>query len=132
MRISELHAGLESMEQIVSSRDARKLYLLNGEPSRGALVRYNPRTQSFHYILPGVSGLFLDYSRDGEWVTYQRTEDNTPWVSRTDGSDARQLTWPPESIELPRFSPNGKWIAYMAQWPGRRWRVYLQPREGGK
>ena len=35
------------------------------------------------------------------------------------------------NVELPRWSPNGKWVAFMGQMPDRPWRIFVIPVAGG-
>jgi tricorn protease len=52
------------------------------------------------------------------------------WIVDTNGGTARQLT-SHDGIELfPKFSPDGKWIAFSAEYSGNR-QVYIIPVEGG-
>lgn len=52
------------------------------------------------------------------------------WIVDSNGGTARQLT-SHEGIELfPKFSPDGKWIAYSGEYSGNR-QVYMIPVEGG-
>lgn len=53
------------------------------------------------------------------------------WTVNADGGDARHLTTH-EGMELfPKISPDGKWIAFSAEYSGSR-QVYIIPSEGGK
>jgi len=63
-------------------------------------------------FLGGISAEFLDFSKDGRWVTYVSYRDNTLWRSRSDGSESMQLTYPPMEPLLPRWSPDGKTILF--------------------
>ncbi len=52
------------------------------------------------------------------------------WIVDANGGTARQLT-SHEGIELfPKFSPDGKWIAFSGEYSGNR-QVYIIPVEGG-
>ena len=105
--------------------ESSRLFVLSEPHTRVTFTRFDPHIQAFRTILPGASGMFLDYSRDGKWVTYTSFLDGTLWVSRADGRSARQVTFPTETVELPRWSPDGKQIAYMAQRPDQPWRIYI-------
>jgi Tol biopolymer transport system component len=48
-----------------------------------------------------------------------------------DGSERIQLTFPPLRAVLPRWSPDGKQIAFNAMLPGKSWNIYLISRNGG-
>ncbi|MCI0655828.1 MAG: hypothetical protein L0170_02010 [Acidobacteria bacterium] len=52
------------------------------------------------------------------------------WIAPRTGGLARQLTSDPGLEWFPRFSPDGKWIAFIGQYDGNR-DVYLIPSEGG-
>ena len=112
------------------SLDNKKLFV-GAQQGRAELVRYDPQSQHFVSFLSGISAGELDYSRDGQWVTYISYPDQTLWRSRADGSDRLQLTFAPVAAGLPRLSPDGTQIAYIARQPGQRWKVYLVPRDGG-
>lgn len=52
------------------------------------------------------------------------------WVARIDGSDVRRLTTDDGVESTPAFSPDGKTLAFTAQYEGNR-DVYIVPIEGG-
>jgi eukaryotic-like serine/threonine-protein kinase len=53
------------------------------------------------------------------------------WTSQADGSQKIQLTYPPDHAALPRWSPDGKQIAYMGSALGKPWKAYVISAEGG-
>jgi tricorn protease len=53
------------------------------------------------------------------------------WVASTGGGIARRLTTNPGRELFPKFSPDGKWIAFTGQYDGN-FNVYIMPSEGGQ
>lgn len=52
------------------------------------------------------------------------------WLAKRDGSEPRQLTTHPASEFAPKFSPDGKWIAFSASYDNNT-DVYIMPVTGG-
>ncbi len=73
----------------------------------------------------------LDFSRDGEWVAYNDASDGTMWRSKIDGTQKLQLVFAPMSAYLPRWSPDGKQLAFFGHPPGEPWQIYVVPAQGG-
>jgi len=94
---------------------------------------YDAASRHFVPYLPGLSATDLDFSRDGQWMTYVAYPSGTLWRSKTDGSERLQLSSLPMHIFLPRWSPDGKRIAFNGTPPGQRTsHIYIVPAEGGK
>jgi dipeptidyl aminopeptidase/acylaminoacyl peptidase len=53
------------------------------------------------------------------------------WMANIDGTDVRQVTFSDRSETAPRFSPDGKWIAFVSTRGGDA-NLYLMPRAGGE
>jgi len=53
------------------------------------------------------------------------------WLSSTSGGIARRITSHPGRELFPKFSPDGKWIAFTGQYDGN-FNVYVMPAEGGQ
>ncbi len=53
------------------------------------------------------------------------------WLASTSGGEARRITSHPGLELFPKFSPDGQWIAFSAQYDGN-FNVYVIPSEGGE
>ncbi len=127
---TQLTAGPMNTGATCPSKDGRKLFV-GGWQERGQLVRYDSKSQQFLPYLSGASAEGLHFSRDGEWVAYITLQDGALWRSRVDGSQRLQLSFPPMRAGLPRWSPDGKQIVFMAMTPGKPWKISLVSAEGG-
>lgn len=126
----QLTAGPMSFSLPLPSKDGKKLYAL-GVQKRGELVRYDSKSGQFVTYLGGISAISTSSSRDGDWVAYATYPEGNLWRSNGDGSQKVQLTFPPMEAAIPRWSPDGKQIAFMGRNPGQGWRIYVVPFEGG-
>jgi dipeptidyl aminopeptidase/acylaminoacyl peptidase len=115
------------------SPDGRTVFALGRPPSGGGeLVRYDATDGVFVPFLGGLSARDVEFSRDGRWIAYVREPDGTLWRGRADGTEQRQLTFPPLTAVLPRWSPDGQKIAYMSFSPTEKWESRILSAEGGK
>ncbi len=78
-------------------------------------------------------------SPDGAWVAYtvgavdvaEDTSVGQVFMSPTAGGEAVQLTSGKKSASRPRFSPDGRWLAFLSERDGEKTQVYLLDRRGG-
>ena len=81
-------------------------------------------------------------SPDGAWVAYTvstidkaaEKSDSDIWMVKWDGSGQQRLTTSKESESAPRWSPDGKWLAFLSARANREEgaQVWLLPRAGGE
>jgi dipeptidyl aminopeptidase/acylaminoacyl peptidase len=80
-------------------------------------------------------------SPDGAWVAYTVTiadsarnrNDTDVWMSSWDGQTHLRLTSSPESESTPRWSPDGRWLAFLSgREDGKGSQVWLLDRRGGE
>jgi Tol biopolymer transport system component len=127
---TELTTGPLSYSSPAPSVDGKKLFAIGSQP-RGELGRFNQKTQQFESYFSGISAEGLDFSRDGQWVTYTLFPEGSLWRSKADGSERLQLTSTPMKALLPRWSPDQKQIVFSAMFQGERAQNYLISNHGG-
>ena len=126
----QITAGPVSYSAPVASPDRSRLFVI-GEQPRAELQRYDPKLKQFAPYLGGVSAGEIDFSRDRQWIAYKAYPDNTLWRSRVDGSEKLQLSSPPMLAAMPRWSPDGKQVAFIGTSPGTVSKLFLVSSEGG-
>ncbi len=98
---------------------------------QGQLELYDAKTKRAAPYLSGISADNLTFSRDGSWVAYVTYPQGELWRSRTDGSEALQLTTSGSIAAMPGWSPDGSRIAFSEKTMGQPWRLYVVQANGG-
>jgi Tol biopolymer transport system component len=112
------------------SVDGRRLFV-GGRQLRIEIARYDGTSKTFVPFLAGTSAEGLDFSRDRKWVAYVSYPDGMLWRSTVTGEQRLQLSAPPMQASLPRWSPDGKRIAFMASEAGRPPKIFTVSADGG-
>jgi dipeptidyl aminopeptidase/acylaminoacyl peptidase len=102
-----------------------------GRAQHGVLSRYDRNIGKFTPFLSGLSAEFTAFSKDGQWIAYVSFPEGTLWRSRVDGSERLQLSDPPTQVLYPRWSPDGKQIAFYGERPGEPDKIYTISANGG-
>ena len=115
--------------------DGTKLFVI-GQQRRFDMIRFEGQSGQSSIYLPGISAGEADFAndgktKDGQTMLYVAHPEGTLWRSKVDGSARTQLTFAPMQVHMPRWSPDGKQIVFMASVPGQPWRLYLLPADGG-
>ncbi|HKV07410.1 MAG TPA: S9 family peptidase [Thermoanaerobaculia bacterium] len=79
-------------------------------------------------------------SPDGRFVAYtvrvldpkKDNSDTDVYMVSREGGEALRLTASPKAETSPRFSPDGKWLAFLSGREGGKAQVWLLPRQGGE
>jgi Tol biopolymer transport system component len=119
----------------VPSRDGKTLFVV-GQNLAAELLRFDQGRRQFVAYLAGFSAWQVDFSRDGQWLAYVTRPKGTNregvlWRSKVDGTEKLQLTAPPVAASMPRWSSDGKIIAFVDTAAGGPWKVCLVSAEGG-
>jgi dipeptidyl aminopeptidase/acylaminoacyl peptidase len=78
-------------------------------------MKLDASTKRFARALGGESAFYAEPSPDGRWLARVRYPDGTLWRSRPDGSERLQLAGTPVEAHLPRWSPDGQRIVFVAR-----------------
>jgi serine/threonine protein kinase/Tol biopolymer transport system component len=127
---TQLTVGPLMFSNPTPSVDGKKLFVI-GQQRRFDLIRLDSKSPQFSIYLPGSSAGEADITHDGQWITYVAHPELTLWRSKADGSSRTQLTYAPMQAHMPRWSPDGTQIAFMASRPGQPWKIFVTPTEGG-
>lgn len=119
----------DSLVPVANPNDSRIFVI--GRQLRGELVRYDSGARQFVTYMNGASLDFLEFSRDGQWITYVAYPAGTLWRSKTDGSDRLQLTFAPMQVMVPHWSPDGRQIVFHGFGSGTANGTYTVSAEGG-
>src|SRR5208282_2019534 len=112
----------------VASKDGKRIFAMGGLP-RSEVLRYDGR--SFTPYLGNTSAADMAFSPDGQRVAYVSVPEYALWSSKTDGTDRTQLSDPGVmQVALPRWSPDGSQIVFMARTLNTDWRAYLAAANG--
>jgi serine/threonine protein kinase/dipeptidyl aminopeptidase/acylaminoacyl peptidase len=130
-RPGQLDTGILSATDPLPSADGKRVFFLGWAQDRNEFLRYDFKSDRFALELPGVSGTELEYSKDGKWITYVSVPDRGLFRSAADGSERLQLTAPPFSPGMPRWSPDGSQIAFQGSAHGEQQRIFIVGADGG-
>ena len=122
----QLTQGTIHIVAFTPSRDSTRLFVI-GSLARGVMMAYDPRSKHFLPYLNGLPAEQMEVSPDGKWLAYTDGMGKL-WKSRADGSEPVQLA---SSASSPRWSPDGKRIAFNVDFPTNS-KIFVIEAEGGK
>jgi DNA-binding winged helix-turn-helix (wHTH) protein/Tol biopolymer transport system component len=98
----------------------------------GELQNLDTKLKTWVPVLDGISAEQAEYDRGGRRIAYVSYPQRSLWVRQADGSRPIQFTSPPMVPLLPRWSPDGRSIAFSAQEsPDKPMRTYIVDTESG-
>ena len=125
-----LTVGQMSSVSPLPSTDGKTIFFIGSTP-RGELVRYDLQKRPFVPYLPGLSADCLAFSRDGTRVAWTTVPEGTLWQSKADGTDRRELTFPPIRSLVSTLVAGRDADCLLAQEPGKPSEIYIVPAAGG-
>ena len=126
----QLTSGAITYGYPLPSKDGKRLFTVAGLV-RGELERHDAKSNTLEPFLSGISAQDVAFSKDGQWVAYVSYPEGTLWRSKADGSDRLQISFAPLYAMLPRWSPDGKQLAFFDYENGKPSRIYLVSADGG-
>lgn len=127
----QLTSGMADHSSPLPLADERSLALLH-QVVKSELSQYDRTRGRWLPLVEGVPATTGAFRRDGGALAFTRVPGRALWRCDMPGCrDQVQLTKGPEAITMPRWSPDGEWIACMASTPGSPWRVIVVPSRGG-
>lgn len=125
----QLTFGPNSAVSPAAAVDGRHILYYSGV-LRQRMQRFDLHSRNFVPLRIGNESL-LSYSRDGRWIAYVDAQTHALIRSRTDGSERLDLSSSEVNPEFPRWSPDGRWIAFQGRAADRAGALYIVAATGG-
>jgi Tol biopolymer transport system component/DNA-binding winged helix-turn-helix (wHTH) protein len=117
-------------------KEGHRIFFITGTGVNEYLVRYDSKAREFVPYLP--NNLFVTYPVafwHKDWMAYSASPGGELpaqiWRSRTDGADRQELTSFPLGTRSPRWSPDGKQLAFDGLTSADQAMTYVIPSGGG-
>lgn len=125
-----LTAGPLSVYSPQFSPSGRRIFYV-GDSLQSELVQFDPTSHNWVAFLRGMNAFQLEFSKDGEWISYIAPPGLSVWRSRADGSETIQLTAPPLNAINPRLSPDNSRVVFWGSVAGQTPGMFMVSANGG-
>ncbi len=129
-----LYEGPASLDfySLTISPDGKRVYFV-GQEERYQLVRYDAKIGQFLPYFSEIAAQFtrpVEFSRNGQWIVYG--QEQGLYRSRIDGSERLQLAGPLRLFGCPRFTPDGRHVAFQASDPSGLIKIFIVSADGAE
>ena len=127
----QLTSGPATVLNGTPDAEGKRMLFYNGA-WRSEVERLDLKTYKFSPLLPNAHATLNSFTRDGKWKAYVDRQNGSLYRSRTDGTEQAVLaTGDMYRPAFPRWSPDGKWIAFVGSQTGQPPNAFLVPASGG-
>jgi Tol biopolymer transport system component/DNA-binding winged helix-turn-helix (wHTH) protein len=126
----QLTSGPDTPWGGTAGRDGRHIFFYNGV-WRENMQSLDLKTGQFSPFRFGGRSMPAAFSRDGKRIAYNGPPRGALYRSLADGTEQVELAPASMNPSFPRWSPDGKWIAFGGQLPGQPVKTYVVRADGG-
>jgi Tol biopolymer transport system component/DNA-binding winged helix-turn-helix (wHTH) protein len=112
-------------------QDGKHLYFYERD-IKADLERMDVAAGTFSAFLPGTRPMMPSFSRDGQWIAYADLVTDVLYRRRSDSQELSEISVSGIKVWFPRWSPDGRKIAFTGQLPGRPTNAFIVPADGGR
>ena len=129
--VSQAGLGTPQISKFASDSAHNRFLVLAGGPWHENVFRFDRMKGQFTAYFDGISARDIDFSPDGRSAVYTDGYDGSLWRYDLEKRRKTRLAGPPFYALLPRWSPDGQWIAMSGSGLEGRWKIYRIPSQGG-
>ena len=129
--VSQAGLGTPQISKFASDSAHNRFLVLAGGPWHENVFRFDRMKGQFTAYFDGISARDIDFSPDGRSAVYTDGYDGSLWRYDLEERRKTRLAGPPFYALLPRWSPDGQWIAMSGSGLEGRWKIYRIPSQGG-
>jgi WD40 repeat protein len=129
--VSRSVLGIPQVAEFTSDSAHSRFLVLAGGAWHEGVFRFDRRNGQFTSYLDGISARDVDFSPDGQSAAYVDGYDGSLWRYDLRRRLKIPLAKSPFYAALPRWSPDGKWIAMTGRDREGGWRIYRLLARGG-
>jgi Tol biopolymer transport system component len=119
------------INEFASDSPRNRFLVMAGRLWHDEIFRFDRLKGPFTTYFDGISASDIDFSPDGQSAVYVDDHDGSLWRYELAERRKTRLVGPPFNAVLPRWSPDGQWVAMTAGGQEGGWRIYRLPARGG-